>query len=114
MSSSRELDHNFHDGCVYEFRLGPRRELALVVGLDPVWNPGGGRIVIRFGGIENFDEVSEFFRKIERPNEQDAAIDQVDRMKCDTSLVSKGLRRFTLELDHNGAVEIDCRTVTIS
>lgn len=83
-----------------------------MIDLDPVWNPGGGRVAVRFGGIDNFHEVSGFFSRIARPNVSDKYLDQVIGMRPGETLGSEGLKRVILELDHNGVVEIHCRSVT--
>jgi hypothetical protein len=58
------LDAEYHDGVVEAVEVGPRREVVLVVRLDPVWN-GGDESTRRlhFSAIDNFDEVATFFRQ---------------------------------------------------
>ena len=70
MTAVPELQHNFSGAVILEARVGPRREVTLLMELWPMfrerpvsqWRLGEGPVVeLRFGGIENFDEVSAFF-----------------------------------------------------
>ena len=54
-----DLGLDFYGATIDEARLGPRRELALVL-LDMTGNPYAR---VRFGGIANFDEVKVFFQR---------------------------------------------------
>ncbi len=85
-----------------------------MIDLDPVWNPGGGRAVVRFGGIRDFDAVRTFFSKIERPEKPDAVLDQINSMAIDSEYVQTPLKRVVIDLEHSGAIEIDCNNVDAS
>jgi hypothetical protein len=58
------LIHDFRHARINSVAIGPRRELALSVA-PLVWNGTNGHhgdgVSLRFGGIENFTEVSAFF-----------------------------------------------------
>lgn len=59
------LGHDFHHAMITAVTIGPRREATLSVMLRvcPVGhtNPTYEAVLVRFGGIENFVEVSDFF-----------------------------------------------------
>ena len=78
----RGLLHNYHDGQLASFTLGPRRELTLEVALDSVWNKGAESASVRFGGIENYDEVASFFGALPLPPHADAFIAEVIVLEC--------------------------------
>ena len=70
--------HHFHDAHLASFTLGPRRELTVEIALDPVWNKEGpSSVSVRFGGIENYDEVASFFRALPQPERTDVHIAEV-------------------------------------
>ena len=74
----RSFKHNFHDGQLASFTLGPRRELKLAIALDPLWNkeaPSSTSVLL--GGIENFAQVASFFRALPPPPRPDAYIAEV-------------------------------------
>ncbi len=56
--------HDFSNASIDRVDVGPRRELTLSIALL-VWDGTKGRssdaVRVRFGGIENFTEASEFF-----------------------------------------------------
>jgi hypothetical protein len=57
------LGAEYHDGQVESIEVGPRREVVIIVRLDPVWNNGDGSTRrLHFSAIENFEEVAAFFR----------------------------------------------------
>ena len=107
------LPYNFHDGGLAAIEIGPRREVTLTVGLDPVWNAGECTARIRFGGIENFDEVRAFFATLPPARLPGAFLDGIDYLDYDRAEVSRVHRLvLRLELDHGGTVTIRCRNVT--
>ena len=73
----RSFRHNYHDGQLASFTLGPRQELTLEIALDPVWNKTRLSVSVRFWGIENFDEVAAFFLALPPPSCPDAFIAEV-------------------------------------
>ena len=55
--------YEYHDGSLEAVELGPRREVTLHIGLDPVWNNGDALVRrVRFSAIENYEEAATFFR----------------------------------------------------
>ncbi len=58
---------NFADATVEEVRVGPRREVTLIVS-PLVWRGSqseeGPPVAVRFGGIEEFPRVAEQFRRL--------------------------------------------------
>jgi len=73
----RSFKHNYHDSHLVNFTLGPRRELAMEVALDPVWNKDAASASVRFGGIDNYDEVVTFFQTLPKPLRADAYITEI-------------------------------------
>jgi len=62
---AKELNYRYHDSSLEGHRVGPQRELILEIRLDRIWNPDGPETVrLRFGGIENLDEVRQFFDRL--------------------------------------------------
>jgi hypothetical protein len=107
----RSFRHAFHDGQLAGFTLGPRRELTLEIALDPVWNKQGPPSVsVRFGGIENFDEVAAFFRVLPPPPRPDAFIAEV----IDVEYAKEGPNWVMIALSHHGHITIHSRHVTES
>lgn len=62
-------DHDFDHGLIDAVEIGPRSELNLVI-LPLVWvgqrGNYGSPIRVRFGGIDNFEEVEAFFSDLSR------------------------------------------------
>jgi hypothetical protein len=107
----RSFAFNFHDGQLTEFSVGPRREVTLHIALDPVWNQKEERtVLVRFGAIQNFESVSAFFEKVQRPREPGRAIAEV------VGLVHAGDRKDSVIVDLSpyGSVEIKSRHVTVA
>jgi hypothetical protein len=62
MSKPQALRFNYHDALLLEFRLGPRREVELLIQLDPVWNNSAPEVIkFRLSAIDNYEEVENFF-----------------------------------------------------
>lgn len=63
------LSKNYHDANLINYKLGPRNEITLIIVLDPIWNNNIKKeINIRFGAIENMEEVRQFFTSFEESN----------------------------------------------
>lgn len=106
----RAFQHNYHDGSLVSFILGPRRELTLEVDLDPVGNPQALSAHVRFGGIENYNEVADFFRAIPKPKAAGYCITGVIGLKY----VNEVPNSVVIDLDHFGHVVIRSKHVTES
>lgn len=93
---------SFHDGLLLDVTCGPRRavgfQIALIVkGKGPVLGHTAGEL--RFGAIDNYDEVSRFVRGLNRIH-PDAALDQI--------LSLEHVRdKWTLTFDHAGVLIIE-------
>ena len=93
--------YNFHDSHLKAFSLGPRRELTLVIALNPMANPGAvTEIAIRFGAIRNFEEVRARFGKLSLPEQDDRYIEEIVRLEQ----VSKG--QWVFQLENGEPIEI--------
>lgn len=106
----RSFKHNYHDGHLASFALGPRRELTLDLALDPVWNDNRQSACLRFGGIENYDEVASFFRALPRPPRHDAYIAEV----IGVQYLGEGPNWVVVDLAGHGHVRVHSRHVTVS
>ena len=107
----RSFRHNFHDGQLASFTLGPRRELTLEIALDPVWNKAGpSSASVRFGGIENFDEVASFFRALPPPPRPDAYIAEVIGL----GYLGDGPNWVVVDLAGHGRIRVHSHHVTES
>ena len=72
------LKAEYHDGDVVAVELGPRHEVVLTIRLDPVWNDGNAaERRIRFSKVKNFEEVTEFFRRLGPAREPGDSLDVV-------------------------------------
>jgi hypothetical protein len=104
----RAFRHNFHDSQLVGFRLGPRRELTLEIALDPVWNKAGPPSAsVRFGGIENFDDVASFFHALPPPR-RDAYVAEIIGLRYP----GDGPNWVVLDLSGHGHIRIQSRHVT--
>ncbi len=99
--SFRTLKHSYHDGHLCSFMIGPRNELTLEVHLDPVWNPGGPSTArVRFGAIDNLEEVKRFFEHIAPPRSEGAFLAEV------VGADYKEKAKWILDLSDYGGVQI--------
>lgn len=109
------LKYNFHDAGLAQVKLGPRKEAGLTVILVEPVAPNNHTVVIRFGGISNFEQVQDYFQKIEAPAYPDACLARIDDLSYDQkekSLANKLI--FNLELDRFGSAQIRCRNISIT
>jgi len=107
----RSFKRNFHDGQLASFTLGPRRELTLEIALDPVWNrEAPSSASVRFGGIENFDEVASFFRALPPPPHSDAYIAEVIGLQYS----GDGPNWVVVDLEGHGHIRVQSHHVTES
>jgi len=94
------LTCNCHDGRLVDCKVGPQREVALEIHLDPVWNPDGPPSVsVRFGAISNFEEVRRFFEQVQQ-SRQHEALDEV------VGIVCREMGKWIVDLAHAGAVTV--------
>src|SRR5262245_22448792 len=107
----RSFRHNFHDSWLASFTLGPRRELTLEIALDPVWNKEAPPSAsVRFGGIENFDEVASFFRALPPPPRPDAYVAEIIGLQYS----GDGANWVVVALDGHGHIRVQSQHVTES
>ena len=103
--------NNFHDGQLAGFTLGPRRELTLEIALDPVWNKGAqSSVSVRFGNIENFDEVASYFRSLPSPPHSDAYIAEVIGLRY----LRDGPEGIVVDLAGHGHIKVRSHHITES
>lgn len=106
----RPLKWSYHDGGLASYTVGPRREVSLTCHLNPVIEPTGGIVHVRFGGIENLQQVADFLSKLDWPPIPDAYLATIDALVC--GRYQSGLQEIVLDLDRYGAVSIVCRHVS--
>ena len=95
------LKAEYHDGVVETVEVGPRREVAITVRLDPVWNNGDDSSRrLHFSAIQNFEEVAAFFRQGSPARGEAGCVDEV----VGIVLVSKGI--IGIDLAGLGYVEL--------
>jgi hypothetical protein len=100
-------EFNFHDSQLADFSVGPRREVALHIVLDPVWNEKKEkRVVVRFGAIENMSEVVAYFERLQKPADAGLFVAEVERFVVARSAA-------TLELASVGMLQIQSKKVVI-
>ena len=103
-----DLKYEFHDSLLEKVEIDPRREITLHIILYSVYYKAGPSVLVRFGGITNFDSVSTFFGKIvnEECNEEEGYI-RIDALRYDNRKESKaGKLFFYLALDCQGEIKI--------
>lgn len=111
-----DLRYNFHDSGLCDVAIGPRRELTLGLELDPVeqhppFALGGARI--RFGEIENIDEVRAFFEQLQR---QKVPLYHAGRVQLNYARHLESRRNrliFQVDFEYYGSCTICCRNVNI-
>lgn len=107
----RSFVHKYHDSHLVGVTLGPRRELMLEIDLDPVWNSGGpGSVCVRFGNIQNYEEVAAFFGSVPQLQPPRTYIAQVIGLEYLTR--EAGADWLLLDLDEYGCVNIHSRNIT--
>jgi hypothetical protein len=106
----RSFRHNYHDGHLASFTLGPRRQLTLEVALDPVWNTDTDSASVRFGGIENYEEVASFFRALPPPPRSDAYIAEIIGLDFE----GDGPNWVVIDLASHSHIRVHSRHVTES
>ena len=104
----RSFRHNFHDGQLASYTIGPRRELTLEIALDPVWNKEAPPSAsVRFGGIENFADVASFFRALPPPRRPDHYLAEVIGLQY----LGDEPNWVVVDLSGHGHIKIHCQHV---
>lgn len=104
----RGFQHNYHDGHLVKFTLGPRQELTLEIDLDPVWNKEPSSALVRFGGIKNFAEVTAFFQTLPQRPHPDAYIAEIIGLRYS----GEGPNWIVVDLAAHGHVNVHSHHVT--
>lgn len=101
------FQYNYHDGLLMGFTLGPRRELILDVLLDSVWNKHSTSANVRFGAIENFDQVSSFFGSLPKP-QAGRCIAEIEKLVADDT----GGNAVLLKLERLASLRIESSKIS--
>lgn len=105
-----EFDYSLHDAWIESVTIGPRREVCLALGL------GSARIsdprlpqaaTLRFGAIENFDSVREFFSQFDPE-----PIERIDGLTVLQRVGSSCV--VALEIDPHGTVNVVCSKLELT
>jgi hypothetical protein len=83
--------YNCHDAQLTAFHIGPRNEITLEIRLDKAWNENAPEFYsLRFGAIDNMNEVTCFFTSLEKPEYWDnfGLLGGVDYLHKDQWIVS--------------------------
>jgi hypothetical protein len=99
----RQFKHSYHDAWLVRFTVGPRREIALEIALNAVWNEGLGVAHVRFGGIKNLDSVTAFLERLPARPAPHAYLAEIMEL---TLKVGRS-RTAILELDPIGRIEVE-------
>jgi hypothetical protein len=101
MAFAKQFSHSYHDGALVAASIGPRREVSLVIRLDPVWNDGVDKeCTVHIGAIQHFEDVAVFVRALRGTDQPGASIDDVLHL----GWTAEGNVR--LELATHGFIEI--------
>ena len=103
-TSTSDFRFNYNDAWLINYRLGPRRELHLLIYLDSIWNPGLKEVTLRFAAIDNFEEVVRFFATIPLPPAADRFIGEIDQLQW-----SPAPAGFLLGLNRAGSLLIQAQ-----
>lgn len=103
------IKNNYHDGHLISASIGPRRECTLNIRLNEAWNPGAiNPVAIRFGAIENLNEVNEFFSKIKTKPHECRFADQILALICNAK------NSILIHFDKSGQLLISCKKINES
>lgn len=108
-----ELKHSYGWSFITRFEAGPRREITLFI----LWSDDGrdrsahSIVPVRFGGIENFEEVKAFFNRIATSQN---CVENIDRFGYDSFQNSKpGHLFFQIRFDRTGeSIVIRCSDIS--
>jgi hypothetical protein len=106
----RSFQYAYHDGLLASFTLGPRRELTMIIDLNPVWNKEKRTISVRLGGIQNFDEITSFFEALPSPPQPNAYIDEIIGLEY----LGEGPNWVVINLVRHGHIRVKSHNVTES
>jgi len=110
-----EITHELHDSAIASVSTGPGQEASFLVDLYPVFYPDRPQIVLRFGGILNYEKVQQYVRRMETEADDDYIGCRIDCFQYDTKKPSKTNDYwFFLETDWCGPVRIHCSEMTIT
>ena len=100
-----DFKYHYHDSSLVQFVIGPRKDLNLIIHLDPIWNEGIDKNVsLSFRGIENLEKVKTFFTdKFSSRITPNAYLARIEELK------KTGKNSYLVEFDYFGQMTIDCK-----
>lgn len=110
-----EITYQLHDSSIVAVASGPRQEVAFVIDLYPIFYPTKPRIVLRFGGILNFESVQRFVANVEADADDSKYIGcRIESFQYDTKRDSKSDDYwFFLEVAGSNSMRIHCSKMTM-
>lgn len=111
--SHPKLEYRFHDSCLRDILIGPRREVTLTIDLYPIDYPEKPTVRVRFGGIFDFEKVEAFFSNLYEA-EQNGYLDRIDALDYVPEKRSRdGDLHLFVRFDRAGSLRIHCRHLSI-
>jgi len=102
----RRLKYVYHDALIVNYEIGPSNELSLNVVLMPYLNPNSpnslNEVSIKFGKIQNFDDVVSFFAEVSNSSESKFFPDKIEIV----NFVYEHKFKWILSLQEHGAITI--------
>ena len=110
-----EIVYNLHDSSIVSISTGPRKEASIIIDLYSIYYPEKPRIVLRFGGVFNFDKIKTYFEDIIAEADDEYIGCRIDDFQYDTRKESKenDLWLF-LETDWSGPIRIHCSKISMT
>ena len=109
------LPYTFHDSWLIEVRVGPRREVVMGAFLDAMEQEpaiSGIGVRLRFGAIENFDEIRAFFSALQKHEKPPLYYGRIDWLGYDRDEPLRSNRLvLRINLERHGSAVIRCRNV---
>jgi hypothetical protein len=114
-----DLKHDYYDAHIADVKIGPRREVTLTMQIHvPNRNYwlGYETIILRFGGIVNFEAVKKFFDGLVQRLTPIETIDRLHYLRYATDQSSKPGSLFVeMEFDRSGEqIRIHCSNISVS
>ena len=115
MTMPPAIIYDLHDSVIVAVSTGPRREVTFVVDLSPIFYPDKPRILLRFGGIVNYENVCAYVKAIATEAEHAYLGCRIDTFQYDLKKVSRAHGYwFLLETDWGGPLRIHCAKMAMN
>ena len=109
-----EVAYELHDSTIVAVSIGPRREAMFTIDLYPIYYSNKPRVRLRFGGIDNLDEVMQYVDEIRQEAGAVYIGCRIDAFHYDIKKESKiGDYWFLLQTDWCGPLRIHCSSMSM-